>query len=288
MDLQPQLVQMIYDCIIIGAGPAGIVSSVQLKRAGFNILVFEKNKIGGLIHNANLIENYAGVGAGMVGKELVSVFAGQLKELNINVVFEDVIEISKNENFKVMTQNASYKSRSIIVATGTVPKKLEVSGVDEIVGSKLFYEVTDLLSLSNESHDDLVIIGGGDAGFDYALNLKKHGYKPKIITRGKASCLPLLARRVEEEGICVYENEVIEEIKCFGDRVEIVCKDKSFATDLIVVAIGRESLLPKGAEVQPGLEVAGDVCGGQYRQVHIATGSGLSAAMKIIEGLSYR
>ena len=99
---------MIYDCIIIGAGPAGIVAAIQLKRSGRNVILFEKEKVGGLLRNANLIENYVGVGSGMIGNDLIEVFKKQLEEQNICVVKEEVIDIKKEDVFEIKTNQNVY------------------------------------------------------------------------------------------------------------------------------------------------------------------------------------
>lgn len=81
---------MIYDCIIIGAGPAGLIASVQLKRDNFNVMLIEKNAIGGLLKNSNLVENYLGFPNGITGTELVKVFKNQLRSSGLNPIHAEV------------------------------------------------------------------------------------------------------------------------------------------------------------------------------------------------------
>ena len=68
----------VYDTLIVGGGPAGIAAAIQLKRSGFKVLILEKNKLGGLLRNANLVENYPGFPGGLSGKSWSGCFAGTL------------------------------------------------------------------------------------------------------------------------------------------------------------------------------------------------------------------
>ena len=74
---------MTYDCIIIGAGPAGVAAAVHMKRTGLNIVLIEKKNIGGLLRNANLIENYLGFPEGISGKRFAGCLRRHLQRLRI-------------------------------------------------------------------------------------------------------------------------------------------------------------------------------------------------------------
>jgi len=114
---------MIYDCIIIGAGPAGLIASVQLKRDNFNVMLIEKNAIGGLLKNSNLVENYLGFPNGITGTELVKVFKNQLRSSGLNPIHAEVKKISSTGNiYSVVTEVKSYKSYAVLIASGTMPK----------------------------------------------------------------------------------------------------------------------------------------------------------------------
>lgn len=245
---------MIYDCLIIGGGPAGIAAAIQLKRAGLRIAIFEKNEIGGLLRNANKVENYLGFD-GKSGEKIVEVFVAQLEKHEIEVISEEVLTVT--HGFVVKTANAEYESKTVIVATGTKPRKLDIEGV--------YYEIADLPPLTQPKK--FLVIGGGDVAFDYALNLHARGHYVKIRTKVPLKCLSLLIERAVAAGIKYSENE-----------------DKD--VDYILVAIGRDSNLPEITTIsEKGLYFVGDVHNKIYRQVHIATGDALKAAMQIIQDL---
>ena len=69
-----------YDVVVIGGGPAGIAASIYLKRADFEVILFEKDEIGGLLLNAYLVENYPGFPSGISGKNLCKIFNNHLKD----------------------------------------------------------------------------------------------------------------------------------------------------------------------------------------------------------------
>src|SRR4030043_1234586 len=81
------------DVIIIGAGPAGIATAIQLKRYGVHPLLFERGQVGGLLRNANLVENYPGFPRGISGTMLVKLFVSHAQNLNISIAYEEVIDL---------------------------------------------------------------------------------------------------------------------------------------------------------------------------------------------------
>ena len=81
---------------VIGAGPAGISCGIQLKRMGLEPFIFEKDEVGGLLWNANLVENYLGFPGGITGPDLVNVFKKQFQEHGLSIERETILEVSHN------------------------------------------------------------------------------------------------------------------------------------------------------------------------------------------------
>jgi thioredoxin reductase (NADPH) len=276
---------MIYDCIVIGAGPAGIAASIQLKRADLDVLVFEKSDIGGLLLNAQKIENYLGY-VSISGNDLVKRFEEQLRTFRIPLIQKEVISLQKKKNiFTITVGKTHYQSRNVVIATGTVPKKIGIPGEQELFHSKkIFYAIRDLPKL--RSPKTIVIIGGGDVGFDYALNIEEQGHRPIIITKNSVRCLPLLHKRVRNKKIPIITNCRPLCIEQDGTQVTIFCEKKNYSADYVLVAAGRTPQFPTGAtNKMGGLYFVGDVHDKHYRQVHIATGDALRTAMNIIQSL---
>jgi thioredoxin reductase len=291
--------------IVVGAGPAGLAAAIQLKRYGIAPRVFEKDAVGGLLRNANLVENYPGFPGGIPGIELVRLFQAQAKELNLDIDYEEVIELDYECGsgpagglFRARTGRGEYSAPVAIIASGTRPRPLASPGTPPEVRDKIFYEVHSLASMNDK---EIAILGAGDAAFDYALNLAKDNWV-MILNRGETRrCLPLLWERAREQpAIHYYENTAVTQIEAESpDRLRLECRQPSgsltFHPHYLVAAFGRDPqldfLTDRVRTIAPQLEsegwlyFIGDVANGAYRQTSIAVGNGVLAAMKVYQKL---
>ncbi len=285
----------IKEAIIIGGGPAGISCAIQLTRYDIEPLILEKEKLGGLLVNANKVENYPGFPEGIRGEELTELLKEQLERHEINVLFEEVVKLVSNKDiFEVKTNKSLYFSKFVVVASGTKPKEFKEISIPDQLTSKIFYEVYPLINLKNKK---IAVVGAGDAAFDYALNLIRDNEVVVLNRSESLNCLPVLLRRVQES----TEIDYIKKIKIqgifpsTGDRVKLECLTPEGSTnidaDFLLFAIGRvpclDFLSPElRREVNEKKEssriyLAGDVKNGIFRQTAIAVGDGIMSAMKI-------
>lgn len=285
---------------VIGAGPAGMAAAIQLKRYGISPLLFEKNQIGGLLLNANRVDNYPGFPRGISGPELVYLFRKQLKGMSIDVTIAKVEELDfKKNEFRFSTNDREYSSKMVLLASGTgamIPE--ELSALAEW-NRKIFSEIRSLRGKQNKK---IAIIGAGDAAFDYALSLARKNEVIILNRSANRKCSPELWREaLKSSGISYLNNVRISRVG-FEKRRQVVIdyrqqlRNGALEVDFLVAACGRRmqldclsknlSRLRVQLEQNGLLYFAGDVANGSFRQVGIAVGDGIRAAMKMVQKLS--
>ena len=285
------------EIIIIGGGPGGITAAIQLKRYRLEPLLLERRELGGLLWNANLVENYPGFPNGVTGEKLIRLMRKQIERIGVNMAHEEVVKVDwEGECFKVTTQHATRTTDFLIIASGTKSKPLP-DVISPEARDRVFTEVWPLLG---EEEKRIVIIGAGDAAFDYALNLSKKRNIVTILNRGETvKCLGLLFERASSEariryraGIAVRQITVNET----AASLQVRCEAETVEADYVLFAIGRvpnrdflsEEIRQREQElIEAGrLYFVGDVKNELHRQVAIAAGDGLRAAMQIFSRIS--
>ncbi|EKE04232.1 MAG: FAD-dependent pyridine nucleotide-disulfide oxidoreductase [uncultured bacterium] len=290
------------DVIIIGAGPAGIAAAIQLKRYNITPLIIEKNEVGGLLRNANLVENYPGFPSGISGSDLIGLFHKQLDNNGLRVQYNEVLNVNyDNDLFSITTNKEDFFSKTLIIASGTIPRKLSIPDIPEELDNKIFY---DVYKIKDENGKKIAIVGAGDAAFDYAVNLSGNNNEILILNRGnKTKCLPLLWDRYNNSSnIAYFENTIIKMIEKSSNNIKLtlynadVQAENEIDIDYLLIAIGREPNLgfindkfnEKIEELKNKdlLFVIGDVKNNIYRQTTICVGDGVKSAMQIYQKLS--
>ena len=158
---------MIYDVIIVGAGPAGITAGIYAKRAGLSTLVLEGSFIkGGQIVNTQEIDNYPGL-PGVGGIELAEKMRLHLEQQGVEIKRGKVIKISQQDNLKMVhTKKTDYCGKTVVLASGTTRRMLDVPGEEEFLGSGVSYCATcDGAFFKGKT---VAVIGGGDVAVEDA------------------------------------------------------------------------------------------------------------------------
>jgi len=124
---------MIYDLIIVGAGPAGMTAAIYASRYNLNALVIG-DEPGGMAAEAYKVENYPGFKS-VSGMELMNKFKEQTNRL-VDINQEKIIELKKENNFVITTKEGVYKSKAVIIASGTKRRKLNIKGEKEFLGKE--------------------------------------------------------------------------------------------------------------------------------------------------------
>lgn len=108
--------------LIIGAGPAGLTTALQLKRFGMSFLLFEGKQIGGLLQNANWVENYPGFPKGIRGEKLAGLFKKQIEHLGIEILAEDVLSLQYKNGFFTARTKKTKKTCQDSIKMNITPK----------------------------------------------------------------------------------------------------------------------------------------------------------------------
>jgi thioredoxin reductase len=284
-----------FPILIIGAGPAGLSAAIQLSRQGQEALVLERDRVGGLLWNANLVENYPGFPEGISGPDLVRLMQRQADRLQVQVAIEEVVRTSYLDGlFSIETDKRELTSSYLVAATGTSPRKIDLPVTGLELDGRLFYEVYPLLGRKDLR---ILIIGAGDAAFDYALNLAGKN-QVTILNKGREiKALPLLVERAAEHpGITYCPGQPVASIDVTErGSLEILAGENgqlhSYQADYLLAAVGREpdvgfadpSIInnSSGLLEENRLFMIGDLVNGSHRQTAIAVGDGIRTAMFI-------
>lgn len=296
---------MIYDVAILGAGPAGLTAGIYTARQGMSVILIAKNLGGQMTQKAVAIENYPGF-ENISGLDLIQKMEFQVQFLKIPIKNEEFVGLEKNNDiFKIILKNEEIiESRSIILASGSQPRNLNVPGEKEFIGRGVSYCTTcDGPLFQNK---DIAIVGGGNAGFEagifmstYANNIYileyNHQFGADKENQKKAAAL---------EKIKLITSAELKEIK--GDNFvrEIVYFDKkenqkkvlpvsgvfvqagwrpasSFVNDWVELNERKEIIINHKTMTTktPGIFAAGDVTDGFVKQIVCAAGDGAKAAI---------
>jgi thioredoxin-disulfide reductase len=294
---------MVYDLIIIGGGPAGITAGIYAARKKIKTLLITK-EWGGQITKAVDVENWPGTKK-ISGIDLIQQMTEHLKQFEIEIKEgKEVIDLDKKgENFIVRDNDQEYESKSVIIATGKIPRLLNIPGESEFKGKGV--SVCSTCDAPMFKDKDVVVAGGGNAGFNVALDMIKYAKKVYILEffpemKGD----PITKDKLTQSGIVEFiTNVAIKEIKGTRFVESLIYQDRKTGKDLeiniagVFISIG---MMPKVGFAQklvdlnkigeviidkdnntktPGVFAAGDITDIKYEQIVIACGEGAKAVL---------
>ncbi len=296
-----------FDCIIIGAGVAGTTASIYLKRWNFNILLLEKNMPGGIISNTSIIENYPGIKK-IDGSTFAMNLYEQIKELDINYKYGNASEITqKNNLFIVNTDLGNYQTKSIIIATGRTPRKLNLENEDKLIGNGISYCATCDGLLYKEK--EVCVVGGGNSALEESLYLSKICKKITIINRSsKLRADEILIEKVKNTANIevMYNSNIIKLKEKQNKLTNIIIKKENETKELLChglfIYIGFEPIIPNvpnlklndnyivvDEKMQTNIDnicACGDIIKKDLYQIITAAGEGATAANTIKNNLN--
>ena len=210
---------MKYDVIIIGAGPAGMTAALYAARANLNTLLLERGIPGGQMNNTAEVENYPGFDS-ILGPDLALKMYDGINQFGVEHGYGNVVEVKDHHDYKeVITDDASYEAKVVIIATGCEHRNLEVPGEAEYSGRGVSYcAVCDGAFFRNKK---LIVVGGGDSAVEEAVYLTQFADEVKIVHRRDALRAQKIIqdRAFANEKISFIWDSVVEEIK--GDDQKV-------------------------------------------------------------------
>ena len=215
-----------YDIIIIGAGPGGLTAGIYAGRQGTRNLIIDRDLAGGLGREVPEMENYPGFD-NISGLELIEKMKAQATKNCDLREMEEVTEITKTDDeyrFTVKTSKDTYRSKAIILATGSSHRHLEAKGEEEFKGKGVSYCATcDGFFFAGR---DIIMVGGGNSALQEALYLKNLGANVTVVhRRDEFRAQKHLQNQIKEAEIPTILNATVEEIK--GEMLveSVVLKD---------------------------------------------------------------
>lgn len=294
---------MIYDCIIVGSGPAGLSAAVYAKRAGLETLVIEKSYMsGGQVLNTYEVDNYLGL-PGINGFDMGMQFRAHADKLEVEFAEGEVIGLSNGSKKMVHTSDRDYESYTVILAMGAEHAKLGVPGEERFAGRGVSYCAT--CDGAFYKGKDVAVVGGGDVALEDAAFLAKYCNKVYLIhRRDEFRGAMILQKQLKNlENVEILYSHTVKEI-CGEEQVqELLLADhktgnqKTILVDGIFVAVGMKpgtkwvpDFIEKdekgyiiagedGKTNSEGILVAGDVRTKQLRQIITAVADGACAAI---------
>lgn len=171
---------MKFDVAVIGGGPAGLSAGIFTTRAGLNTICFEKLAVGGQAVLSYNIENYPAFKS-IDGYELTQKMFKQAKECGVQFVFGDVVSVKKTKTgFSIKTKTETYSCKKLIIASGTVARKLG-HNEEKFIGKGVSYCAScDGNFFKNK---EVAVVGGGDSAFSYLEYLSRIAKKVYLLNR---------------------------------------------------------------------------------------------------------
>jgi len=295
-----------YDLIIVGAGPAGITAGIYAARKKLKTLVISKD-IGGQAALSGAVENYTGYQY-ITGFELARKFEEHVKEFDLEFrETEEVTGIQRIDDIlRVSTDQGTYESKAIIIASGAKPRELRIPGEKEFKNRGVTYCATCDAPLF--AGKDVAVIGGADSAMDAALQLLSIARKIYLITiNPELEGDQIMKEKVlQAKNVEVWTNTKTLEI--LGDNMVTAIRVKrveetTLNVQGVFIEIGytpnsdfidtveknklNEIKVNAGCETNiPGIFAAGDVTDVPEKQIIIAAGEGSKAALSAFSYLS--
>jgi len=294
-----------YDVIIIGGGPAGLSAGIYALRASMRTVLIEKASPGGQVTLSDEIENYPGF-QNINGYDLSQKFLEHAQSYHLEVLSQEATSLEPGLKRHTVQLNGAeqLKSHAVILASGGLPRKLNIPGEDEFYGKGVSYcAVCDGFFFRNKT---VVVVGGGDTAVEEALYLSKLAHKVYLVHRRDAlrASMILQQRLKADKKIEILWDTILAAIKAGEGQVSAVDlqntqtgETRELAAEGVFIGIGfnpNNQLVPAGTKVNvdgyvctdekcetnlSGIFAIGDLREKYGRQIVLSAADGCTAAL---------
>lgn len=291
----------VLDLVIVGAGPAGMTAAIYASRAQMKFVLLEKSFAGGQITNTYEIENYPGIKTAS-GFELTTMFREHVESFDVEIKTEDVVNMDIDDDIKVVhTSAGSYRTKTIILATGATWKKIGLEGEQTFSGRGVSYCATCDGAFYRKK--TTLVVGGGDVAVEDAIYLARLCEKVYLVhRRDELRAVKVLQEKLFElPNVEFLWDSELQDIQGdqFVNKAVVYNRKTKETTELdvdgVFIAIGsdpntevlqgkvemdRNNYIITGEDCMtsvPGVFAAGDLREKSLRQVITACGDGATA-----------
>ncbi len=302
----------IRDVIMIGAGPSALAAAVYTTREDIDTVLYEKATIGGLAAITDIVDNYPGFPEGIEGMKLAGELEKQAERFGAHIDFGDVSAIRTDGKYKIVTVDGQdVKAKSVLIATGSDYKKINVPGEKEFYGRGVHYCATCDGAFYRDKK--LAVVGGGNSALQETIFLTRYASHIDLLVRSEIRASEVLQhelqKHVDDGKVTVHLATTTDEILATDGRVSSVKVTEQgtqhdITVDGVFVFVGlmpnTQFLKDSGVELDEiglvktdthlmtsvdGVYASGDVRSGATMQIASAVGEGASAALSIREYL---
>lgn len=216
-----------------------MTAAIYLKRADKNVVIIEKEMPGGQINKTSNVGNYPGF-KDIDGPSLVTDIYDQIKDLNIPVIFDEVIDIKDGDKKTIVLKNKEITAEGIIIATGRVPRKLGLENEEELIGHGISYcALCDGFFFKEK---EVCVVGGGNSALEESLYLSHLCQKVTILNRSdKLRADDYLIDQVEKaDNIEILYNSTVEKINKDVNLKSVIVNNQEIKCDGLFIYIGLE------------------------------------------------
>ncbi|HQO10746.1 MAG TPA: thioredoxin-disulfide reductase [Clostridiales bacterium] len=296
-----------YDLIIIGGGPAGLTAGMYAARSKLNVVMLEKMMPGGNVSITAEVENYPGTMT-LSGPDLVINMENQARSFGLEIKSEEVISIDVGagiDGHTVKSDSGEYKTKAVLIASGSSPRRIGCPGEDEHIGRGVSYCATCDGAFFRDKH--VAVIGGGDSAVEEGLYLTKFASRVTIIhRRDKLRATKIIQEKaMKNPKIDFIWDSVVESIEGTPVVNNIKLKNvktgaiSDFAVNGVFVFVGYmpgTTFVPSMVEKDeggyiitdkemrtsvPGIFAAGDITNKKQRQIVTACGDAATAVKSV-------